>query len=40
MKDGGLVELGTHRTLMELNGMYSRLYDIQARAFAEGTQTA
>ena len=35
MKDGALVESGTHRTLTELNGVYSALYDVQARAFAE-----
>ena len=35
MKDGALVESGTHRTLMELNGVYRALYDVQASAFNE-----
>ena len=35
MQDGKLVESGTHRVLMEKQGLYSRLYDVQAKAFAE-----
>ncbi|KAI0819110.1 P-loop containing nucleoside triphosphate hydrolase protein [Irpex lacteus] len=35
MKDGQLVEAGTHAQLMALEGEYRRLYDVQARAFTE-----
>lgn len=35
MKDGELVETGTHNELMALNGEYRKLYDIQADAFRE-----
>ncbi|KAJ7778846.1 P-loop containing nucleoside triphosphate hydrolase protein [Mycena maculata] len=38
MKDGCLVEQGTHKDLMALTGEYSKLYEIQARAFTETTQ--
>ncbi|KAJ3508569.1 hypothetical protein NLJ89_g5683 [Agrocybe chaxingu] len=34
MKDGLIVETGTHPELMEKNGGYAKLYDIQAQAFA------
>ncbi|KAJ7107214.1 P-loop containing nucleoside triphosphate hydrolase protein [Mycena crocata] len=33
MKDGGVVESGTHDELMALDGEYSKMYNIQARAF-------
>ncbi|TFK63119.1 P-loop containing nucleoside triphosphate hydrolase protein, partial [Pluteus cervinus] len=33
MKDGTLVESGTHETLMTVGGEYSKLYKIQAEAF-------
>ena len=33
MKDGELVESGTHQELMEKNGEYAVLYGIQAQAF-------
>lgn len=33
MKEGKLVESGTHRELIQQNGEYHKLYDIQARAF-------
>ncbi|KAF9003650.1 P-loop containing nucleoside triphosphate hydrolase protein [Cyathus striatus] len=33
MKGGSVVEIGTHHELTQLNGEYSKLYDIQARAF-------
>ncbi|KAJ7611792.1 P-loop containing nucleoside triphosphate hydrolase protein [Roridomyces roridus] len=33
MKDGGVVEQGTHETLMDLKGDYFRLYNTQADAF-------
>lgn len=35
MKDGEIVESGTHRTLIERKGEYERLYQIQAQAFVE-----
>jgi len=35
MRDGELVESGTHRELILRKGEYQRLYDIQARAFVE-----
>ncbi|MFD0339984.1 ABC transporter ATP-binding protein [Streptomyces sp. NPDC127117] len=34
--DGRLVEQGTHEELMERGGIYSDLYDIQARAYSLG----
>jgi hypothetical protein len=34
MKDGELVETGTHSELMAVKGEYHLLYDMQARAFA------
>ena len=33
MKDGQLVESGTHTDLIEQRGEYHRLYEIQACAF-------
>ncbi|KAL5533581.1 hypothetical protein ACEPAG_41 [Sanghuangporus baumii] len=33
LKDGRLVEQGSHETLMEANGEYKKLYDLQARGF-------
>ncbi|KIM46798.1 hypothetical protein M413DRAFT_440368 [Hebeloma cylindrosporum] len=33
MKDGTIVETGTHETLMEKKGEYAKLYEIQASAF-------
>jgi len=33
MKDGRVVESGTHQELVELDGEYSNLYKIQAKAF-------
>ncbi|KAI0086903.1 P-loop containing nucleoside triphosphate hydrolase protein [Irpex rosettiformis] len=35
MKDGKLVETGTHRELVQKSGEYHKLYDIQARAFVD-----
>ncbi|KAI0086163.1 P-loop containing nucleoside triphosphate hydrolase protein [Irpex rosettiformis] len=35
MKDGQLVEAGTHAELMALEGEYRRLYDVQAKAFTD-----
>ena len=35
MKEGKLVESGTHRELIQQNGEYHKLYDIQARAFVD-----
>lgn len=37
MKEGKLVESGTHLELMEKSGEYSKLYDVQARAFTDGS---
>ncbi|KAF7375308.1 Lipid A export ATP-binding/permease protein MsbA [Mycena sanguinolenta] len=36
MKEGQVVETGTHKELMALGGEYSELYNVQARAFSEG----
>lgn len=33
MKDGSVVESGTHKELMGKNGEYANLYNIQASAF-------
>lgn len=35
MEDGQIVETGTHKTLMNRKGLYSELYDVQARAFID-----
>ncbi|PBK72149.1 P-loop containing nucleoside triphosphate hydrolase protein [Armillaria solidipes] len=35
MKDGAIAEAGTHANLMELDGEYAKLYNIQARAFKD-----
>lgn len=35
MKDGQLVEAGTHKELMAMNGEYCQLYGIQAKAFVD-----
>ncbi|KAG5636717.1 hypothetical protein H0H81_007084 [Sphagnurus paluster] len=34
MKDGALVECGSHKDLLKLDGEYAKLYNIQAGAFA------
>ena len=34
MKDGEIVEQGVHAELMASGGEYSKLYEIQANAFA------
>ena len=39
MKDGKLVESGTHSDLIKKNGEYHKLYDIQARAFVDTPET-
>ncbi|KAK0464141.1 P-loop containing nucleoside triphosphate hydrolase protein [Armillaria novae-zelandiae] len=36
MKDGTIVESGTHDELMVMQGEYAKLYNIQARAFYDG----
>ncbi|KAJ6468271.1 P-loop containing nucleoside triphosphate hydrolase protein [Mycena sanguinolenta] len=36
MKDGQVVETGTHKELMALSGEYSELYNVQAQAFSDG----
>jgi len=33
MKDGTIVEVGTHDELVQKDGEYSKLYTIQAQAF-------
>ncbi|PBK72127.1 P-loop containing nucleoside triphosphate hydrolase protein [Armillaria solidipes] len=33
MKDGNIVETGNHKELVEMNGEYAKLYNIQASAF-------
>ena len=38
LKDGKIQESGTHRELMEQNGMYTRLYEIQSRYYREEGQ--
>ena len=35
MKEGMVVETGTHEQLTELKGEYAKLYNIQASAFAK-----
>ncbi|KAJ7486023.1 P-loop containing nucleoside triphosphate hydrolase protein [Mycena galericulata] len=40
MKDGRLVESGTHEELMKKAGEYFKLYDIQAKAFDSETREA
>ncbi|KAG6826168.1 hypothetical protein H0H92_000907 [Tricholoma furcatifolium] len=35
MKDGGVVESGSHEDLMKLHGEYAKLYQIQAQAFVD-----
>jgi hypothetical protein len=37
MKDAVVAESGTHEELLELNGEYAKLYNIQAQAFTQGT---
>lgn len=37
MKDGSIVETGTHAELMDKKGDYAGLYMIQARAFEDPT---
>ena len=36
MKDGTIVESGSHGELMSAAGEYARLYKIQAQAFSDG----
>ncbi len=33
MKEGNVVETGNHKELVEMNGEYAKLYNIQASAF-------
>ncbi|KAI0074206.1 P-loop containing nucleoside triphosphate hydrolase protein [Panus rudis PR-1116 ss-1] len=40
LRDGHLVERGSHDELMELGGEYSRLYEIQAESFADSIRSA
>ena len=36
LENGGVIEMGTHEKLLELNGVYRRLYDLQFSAIAAG----
>lgn len=38
LKDGGVAEFGSHRELMEKNGYYAELYNMQAQYYAEDTE--
>ena len=38
LKDGKLVEQGTHDELIKNDGEYKKLYEIQSRAFVEETE--
>ena len=38
IKDGKLIEEGTHASLMEKDGEYAKLFDIQARYYQEGVE--
>jgi ABC-type transport system involved in cytochrome bd biosynthesis fused ATPase/permease subunit len=35
MKEGSIVEQGTHNELLEQAGEYAKMYNIQAQAFSE-----
>lgn len=39
MKDGEIVEQGTHGILMQKDGEYAKLYNVQAAAFLPGNTT-
>jgi len=39
LKDGSVVEQGSHRELMEKDGLYAELYKIQSAAYAMATPT-
>lgn len=39
LKDGSVVEQGSHRELMEKDGLYAELYQIQSAAYAMATPT-
>ena len=40
LKDGKIIELGTHDELMELKSEYKTLFDIQAKYYEENEQKA
>ena len=40
MKDGELVEQGTHKELMAKEGEYCKLHSIQAQAFADEVRSS
>jgi ABC-type transport system involved in cytochrome bd biosynthesis fused ATPase/permease subunit len=35
MKEGSIVEQGTHKELLEQAGEYAKMYNIQAQAFSD-----
>ncbi len=37
MKDGAIVESGSHEALISQDGEYAKLYNIQAKAFVNDT---
>ncbi len=39
MKEGKIVESGTHKELIQADGEYKKLYDIQASPFREDEGT-
>ena len=40
MKEGKVVESGTHSRLMDLNGEYSKMFNIQAQAFENSSSSS
>lgn len=39
LEDGELIEFGTHDSLMRLNGVYSKMSEIQATSYLSTTET-
>lgn len=35
VEDGAILELGSHKELMELNGRYAEFFSLQVKAFSE-----
>ena len=38
LSEGKIVEQGTHKKLMELNGKYSKLFNLQAQAYINSAE--